>query len=241
MGYNHLRIKQNAKTFYSINKGNAIIVSLILAILVGSPSIIQEKVNISSNQASMNGNYEYAIGILGIAMLVSLIAVAYSIFFSGLVNMGGITWFNTAINDKNADVGHIFKPFKNYWSNFCVVFYKNLMIFLFTLLLVVPGIIKAYEYMMVEYLKMENPNLTAAQATELSSRITKGHKGDLFYLTLSFLGWFLLGALTFGILNIVYVNPYYYAAQAFAYQELKAEALAKGIARPEEFGMTPQY
>ena len=92
----------------------------------------------------------------------------------------------------------------------------------------------SYAYSMTEYIKMENPNISPSRAIELSKIMTQGRKGNLFYLDLSFIGWNLLSAITLGILGIVYVNPYYFACKAFAYEELKAEAIATGKINPNE-------
>ena len=79
------------------------------------------------------------------------------------------------------------------------------------------------------YIKVENPNISPSRAIELSKIMMNGHKWDIFYLHLSFLGWNILSAFTFGILAIVYVFPYYNAALAFAYEEIKADAAARGV------------
>jgi uncharacterized membrane protein len=107
--------------------------------------------------------------------------------------------------------------------------------------LVFPGIIKTFEYSMTDYIKMDNPDLSAKRVIEMSSIMTNGHKGDLFYLWLSFIGWQLLSIITCGILSVVFVNPYYFASKAQAYEVLKAEAIASGKLSAEEFTMPSQY
>ena len=86
-----------------------------------------------------------------------------------------------------------------------------------------------YSYSQAVFIKAENPNISASRAIDLSKKMMNGHKGNLFYLQLSFLGWFLLSSVTYNILGIVYVFPYYYAALAFAYEEIKADAAARGV------------
>ena len=119
------------------------------------------------------------------------------------------------------------------------MFLKGLFVSLWSLLFIIPGIVMGYAYGMTEFIKMENPNIQPTRAIDISKSMTNGHKGDLFYLDLSFFGWFMLSALTLGILGIVYVNPYYYAAKAFAYEELKAEAIANGKVDPNELVYNP--
>lgn len=84
------------------------------------------------------------------------------------------------------------------------------------------------------YIKSENTGISASNAIDLSKRITDGHKMDLFVLDLSFYGWFILSVLTLDILGILYVQPYYLAAKAFAYEEIKEDAFARNIVTESE-------
>jgi len=86
--------------------------------------------------------------------------------------------------------------------------YAILWIFLYSLLLIIPGIIKAYEYSQIYYVALDNPKLTPKQILAESRKIMNGNKANLFLLQLSFIGWALLVVLTFGLANI-YVIPFY--------------------------------
>ena len=96
----------------------------------------------------------------------------------------------------------------------------ELKIMLWLLLLVVPGIIKAYEYSMIPYLLAENPNITMDEAFSLSKQMTTGQKMNLFFLDLYFLGWIILGLICCGI-GILFVLPYPEATRAEVYLNLK--------------------
>ena len=87
---------------------------------------------------------------------------------------------------------------------------------------------------MTPYILADCPNVTATEALKLSMRMTAGHKGKLFVMHLSFIGWTLLSALTCYILLIVHVGPYMNATLAGYYVELRDKALAEGIITPEE-------
>jgi uncharacterized membrane protein len=100
------------------------------------------------------------------------------------------------------------------------MFIKNLLVFLWTLLFIVPGIIKSYAYRMVPYLLAENPDLDYLEAIRLSEKMTLGHKFDIFILDLSFIGWYLLGLLACGV-GIIFVRPYQDATNAELYLVLK--------------------
>jgi uncharacterized membrane protein len=99
---------------------------------------------------------------------------------------------------------------------------------------VIPGIVKAFAYSMTPFILADSPNVRATDAIKLSMRMTQGHKGGIFVMCLSFLGWAILSALTCGILQILYVGPYVSTSFAGLYVDLKAKALSSGIIKPEE-------
>lgn len=125
-----------------------------------------------------------------------------------------------------------------YGKYFVVGLITQLIISLWTLLFIIPGIIKGLEYFFVHHIIHDNPNLDHKQARDLSKRMTDGFKGELFILVLSFFLWIMLELITFGIASI-YVEPYINCTKAMYYENLKHNALVKGIARPEEFGIYP--
>ena len=88
------------------------------------------------------------------------------------------------------------------------------------LLLIIPGIVKAFSYAMAPYILADNPELTARESLNESKRIMDGHKFDLFVLQLSFFWWYILGSITFGI-AYVYVIPYINATTANFYNSIK--------------------
>lgn len=94
--------------------------------------------------------------------------------------------------------------------------------------------VKYFSYALTGYILADCPNVTATKALKLSMRMTKGHRMKLFVLELSFIGWALLSGLTFGILWIVYVGPYWQAAWAGYYLELREAAIASGALTAEE-------
>lgn len=126
----------------------------------------------------------------------------------------------------------------HYGKYFVVGFLTDLIIGLWTLLFIIPGFIKAYQYYFVHQIIHDNPNLDQTQARDLSKRMTDGFKGELFILGLSFLPWILLEIITLGIAGL-YVLPYMQCTNAMYYENLKHNAIVSGIATPEEFGIFP--
>ncbi len=122
-----------------------------------------------------------------------------------------------------------FSGFDDFFSAFKVTFLVGLYTFLWSLLFIIPGIIKSYAYSMSLYILADNKGKGARECIRESVEMTDGHKGELFVLDLSFIGWIFLGALTFGIAYI-WIIPYYNATRANAY-----EAIKPVVAVPFEF------
>ncbi|NCC86655.1 MAG: DUF975 family protein [Clostridia bacterium] len=129
---------------------------------------------------------------------------------------------------------HIVKP--NFWNFISTEIIKSLFLLLWTMLLIIPGYIKAFAYSMTEYIICDNPSLSSKEAINLSSTITKGYKWDLFVMYLSFIPWYLLSIITLGF-GYIYVIPYVRITEAMYYENLKKNAIETGIATPEDFGI----
>jgi uncharacterized membrane protein len=148
--------------------------------------------------------------------IVATVLVAYP------VSIGTIRLIMRKRNTGIIQMDDMFSGYKvNFGNTILVLFMKDLFVSLWTLLFIVPGIIKRYQYCMVSYIVAENPNMHYRDALEMSRKMTDGKKMDIFVLQLTFIGWFLLSALTLGILGICYVNPYYTLAMQECYFYLK--------------------
>ena len=123
---------------------------------------------------------------------------------------------------EKPEVKDAFSGFDDFWSAFKVTFLVGLYTFLWSLLLVIPGIIKAIAYSMSLYILAENKGKSARECIRESMEMTNGHKGELFVLGLSFIGWALLCGITCGIAYI-WVGPYMQATFTNAYKLLKGE------------------
>ncbi|MCC8161416.1 MAG: DUF975 family protein [Oscillospiraceae bacterium] len=125
--------------------------------------------------------------------------------------------------------------FKNRMGNVVLIgFLKNLYVFLWSLLLIVPGIVKSYEYSMISYIIAENPSLDRKRAFEISKALTDGNKLKIFLFSLSFIGWILLACLTCGI-GMMFLAPYMQASFTQLYIDLKSQAIENGSVSAEEF------
>ena len=117
--------------------------------------------------------------------------------------------------------------FRNYWHKLWGMLLMHIFIILWSLLLVIPGIVKMFSYAMTPYILEENPELGANEAIDRSRAMMKGHKFDLFYLYLSFIGWFILCCFTLGI-GFLWLTPYMETAAAAFYEDVKADYEVNG-------------
>ena len=121
----------------------------------------------------------------------------------------------------NANVKEVAFAYDNNYKNVAkTLFFRDLYITLWTLLFIIPGIVKSYEYRMMPYLLAENPAMPKEQAFAISKQMMDGQKWDVFVLDLSFLGWNILSIFTMGILSIFYVTPYINMTNAALYESL---------------------
>ncbi|MCL2360793.1 MAG: DUF975 family protein [Defluviitaleaceae bacterium] len=212
-------IKATAKSAMKAQWGTSIGTLLLFAlisiivVMLATPFLIA----FISNQSLASMNLYYLI----------IIALAIFILSPLTVNVNGI--FTKIYRCEPTRVGDMVSNFPvNYLRKVGGMAWMALFTFLWTLLLFIPGIIKGISYSMTPYILADCPNVTAKEALKLSMRMTDGHKAKLFVLGLSFIGWFLLSSFTFGILAIVFVNPYMSTSFAGYYVELKQNALATG-------------
>ena len=110
----------------------------------------------------------------------------------------------------------------NYLHKVGGMFLMELKVFLWSLLLVVPGIVMSFSYAMTPYILEEHPEIGVWEASTRSREIMRGHRFDLFWLDLSFIGWAILSILTFGI-GLLWLIPYMSASEVGFYEDLKAE------------------
>ena len=133
----------------------------------------------------------------------------------------GCRGFFTRNSEQPAELSELRAGFQPYLRTVGALFLRDLFVCLWSLLFIVPGIIKLYSYRMVPYILADDPSISGMDAITLSRQMMDGHKWNTFVLDLSFIGWDLLSVLTAGLLGLFYVNPYKYATGAELYQTLK--------------------
>lgn len=183
-----------------------------------------------------------ALGIAGIVfvvimLIVLVIAVVYSVFVGSVIAVGGCRFF-TINASQDANIKEIFSGFTggNYMRNVSTQFLRGLYTFLWSLLFIIPGIVKGYEYLMIPYILADNPNISREEAFALSKRMMDGHKWDTFVLDLSFIGWALLSSITCGIVGLFWVDPYMRATYAELYLKLKSNVMPVQTIETNQYG-----
>ncbi|MBR4339379.1 MAG: DUF975 family protein [Bacteroidales bacterium] len=190
----------------------ASLVYMVIAIIFsGDPSAF------NSSNVGMQQNFTVWSGIRFLVSLFFIMPMSYSYMLLFLDFIRG---------EKEKIVGKMFGFFKDYGRSFGIMFMVYLYIFLWSLLLVIPGLIKALAYSMSYYISKDHPEYSIDECIEASKRMMDGHKWELFVLYLSFIGWILLSILTLGI-GFLWLAPYMDTTIAHYYEELKAEQPAE--------------
>ena len=150
---------------------------------------------------------------IGIGLLVVWLIV--TIVISGAGKLGYATFNLKLVDHKNASLSDLFSQFHRLWDGFCMNFLMGLYTILWSLLFIIPGIIKGFSYAMTPYIMAEHPELTTNEAITRSREIMDGNKWRLFCLGFSFIGWSLLCSLP-SLLALGPVIGMVYRAQSLA-------------------------
>lgn len=245
--WNRQELKMRGKMAFKKNYASSVAVTLLMGIISSIFSGSSSGANFSGDTQtsgmgyqtqgydSIQNNLELGIfaGILGLtALVIALIGGLLDIFVENVLKVGGNRFF---IQNQTGQpgIGEMLYGFRSghYGNIVLTMFLKDLFTTLWTCLLIVPGIIKHYEYRMIPYILAENPGMNRKEAFAISKRMMNGQKWEAFVLDLSFLGWNLLSVFTCGILAVFYVNPYFEATYAEMYSFNKMKAFQEGYIR----------
>lgn len=235
--WNRVILKERGKKAFKANRITCIFAAFILTVVSGGASVPTTTYNFNSEQVDLNNVPPEVIkGLIAALGLVSVFAFLLSVFVFNPATVGLRRFFVFNATDSQTGLNRdtIGRGFVdgNYTNVVAAMFTKDLFVFLWTLCFIVPGVIKAYAWRMVPYIIAEDPQITGTEARERSAEMMYGSKMDSFILDLSFLGWALLGALTLGIGNLIWTDPYRAATEAELYRTLKGETSGT-VAEPE--------
>lgn len=230
-------LKMRGKQAFKRNYWAAVLVAFVMVLF--SAASTGSNAGNSANEDYFYGNSSdsmmataMVLAIAVITGIVGLVAVLVNIFVGNALLVGGSRFFilNQTEQPSAGTLGYAFKS-GNYGNVVLTMFLRDLFTVLWTLLFIIPGIIKSYEYMMIPYILAENPGMDRKEAFLISKKMMMGQKFDAFVLDLSFIGWRILEGLTLGIVGLFYVEPYYQATRSELYAYNRSIAYQNGYIR----------
>jgi len=230
-------LKARAKAVLTNNYGKAFLISLVILLAGGEGggggrSGWRESFRSytkSENFLPFDLTFEHIAIFSTVFILIVLSVAALRIFLGYPLEVGGRRFFikSALYQDDSGCFKYAFNR-ENYMGIIGAMLLKGIQNFLWYLLLIIPGIVKSYAYSMVPYILAENPNIGAREAIKKSIEMTEGHKFDMFLLDLSFLGWYILGLLLFGV-GTLFVLPYDNATKTELYLVLSGQKTCESM------------
>ena len=186
-------------------------------------------------QSGPKGNYWTFAGYLVLSFIIN-VATAFIPVVGQIVGwvIGGpllLGQFNLALRGaehKKLEIGDGFVGFNQFGRAFVWMLLSGLYLFLWSLLFIIPGIIKSFSYAMTPFILLDHPEMGVNDAITASRRMMDGHKWEFFCLNLSFIGWWLLNILTLGILTF-WIVPYQNITMASFYRSLASVSTEKAL------------
>ena len=216
-------LKQRGKSAFLRNYGITVLVTLILGFLTGELS--GNSISNSARDVITENDGD----------IIALIGILVKIFIGNLIEIGSMRFYEENSSRKTS-LGVILSGFRqgSYGKNVLTLFLRDLYRVLWTFLLIIPGIVKSYEYSMISYILAENPEISRRRAFEISREMMRGEKWSAFVLDLSFIGWNFLSVITFGIVGLLYSRPYLKSTRVELYKVNREKVLGNGSASIEE-------
>lgn len=209
------RARENLAGNWWPSVGAAFVAGLFGAALAGS----NVSFNINISEEVVQYIPDYILRLTAILASVGSILGFVSFILGGTVQLGYSHYLLKQHDKRDFQFSDLFSQFEHFGRGFAQKFLRGLYTALWTLLFIIPGIVKSYSYAMTPFIMAENPDMTANEAITASRQLMDGHKIELFWLNLTFFGWSLLCVLTLGI-GYLFLNPYMNAAHAAFYRDI---------------------
>ncbi len=230
-------LRQRARDALKGNWFVMVVAGFVASLLGGVASSSSFSVDVGSSEEITDAELDALMTQLGITEemlmaaftiigLLAIVGMVYSVicFIVGSGVSSGYAQLNLDLVDgRSVSVGTVFSRFGDWKTVLVARLLTGLRVFLWSLLFVIPGIIAAYDYEMVNFVIAEQPYLSASEAMAESKRLMRGNRWRLFCLEISFFGWAFLSALTLGVGNL-WLTPYVQASKAAFYRQIKREA-----------------
>lgn len=201
--------------------GVAILAGFLAAFFGGLVNSVSNGISIELDEETMKyfqmseSTIEALFGVALSATTLSLV----QFIMGGPVQLGYSHFLLKMHRGEDAQVKDLFSQFYRFAEGFCLYLLRGIFIVLWSMLFVIPGIVKSYSYAMAHFIMAEDPSISCVDAITRSRQLMDGHKAELFVLRLSFIGWHFLCILTCGI-GYLWLIPYQNAAEAAFYHNL---------------------
>ena len=214
-----LTLKTRAKEAIRKVSPNIYLVSVVCLLLTNAPSFVTEgptlKMMLQADSVE-EMLYIYENGGLSGGFLLSLLTLVMGVFLSIVSHGWRLYALRVSREEEPGGLETLFACFQQFWRFLSAILLMGLFTALWTMLFVIPGIIALYSYSQTIFIMLDNPDMSAMEAIAASKQMMRGHKMELFVLELSFFGWALLNAFTFGLLGI-WLEPYMLVTMANFY------------------------
>jgi len=197
--------------------------NIILFVMIKENSVLMQEA-----RKSLENKWGLAIGtffilalISGLLSLIPFIGSLGSLIITGPLYLGAAIFSLAIARDEEANTNQLFKGFDNFGNALAAYLLMALFVFLWLLLLIIPGIIAAISYSMTFFIMADDPSISSMDAIDKSKKMMYGYKAKYFFLGFRFLGWILLSILTLGI-GLLWVVPYMNISYAKFYEDIKA-------------------
>lgn len=210
--------RENLAFNWGLSIGVAFVAALLGGLVTGSGISLDLELDVEQMRSLPEFMWPFLKTWMGIAGILGLAQFV----MGGAVQLGYSTFLLKQHDHRELDFNDLFSQFHRFGQGFAQALLRSLYTFLWSLLLVIPGIIKGIGYSMTPFIMADNPDMSASDAITASTELMKGHKGDLFVLGLTFIGWELLCLLTLGI-GYLWLNPYMNATYAAFYRQILRE------------------
>ena len=223
--------RRNLEGTWGISVGVALVAALLGGLIAGTGSNINFNFNEDTVRNLPPIFWTVLLPLVSVAGLLGIV----SFILGGTVELGYAKFLLKQYDRKQLQFSDLFSQFERFGTGFAQKFLRTLFTVLWSLLFIIPGIVKGLSYAMTPFILEEHPEMTASEAIKASMRLMDGHKMDLFILGLTFIGWQILACLTMGI-GFLFLNPYMNAAYAAFYRSISTERQeARAYVPPVEF------
>lgn len=236
------QLKSNAKINFKRNYWPCVGVGFIVMLISsggatsgvrnGVDYVQQSEGTVSSGISFFDMHSGIVMALAAVGVMFGIFGILFSIFVGNVLRIGADRFFIQNRSDVPG-VGTVLDGFRSgHYGNIVVtMLLKDIFTTLWTMLFVIPGIIKGLEYLMIPYILAENPGMDRKEAFMISKRMMDGEKWNAFVLELSFIGWYLVSTITCGLAGIFYVTPYVEATMTELYAYNKGKAYQEGYIR----------